>query len=955
MNCKDLCNQFFPALMNVKLRMLLVLMVASSTAIFAQNAKKNALVKGRLFNKATKQPAHDVQLTFPNLKLLSTSDGEGFFDFSQVPYGTQRLIIGGSGVRPDTMNIVISKDLVDLGDINVTSSDATAGASQMSQIPTIAIEDINVSTDDDGIKTSTVSGLLTASRDPFVNTASFVFGQYRFQARGYDRNNQQVQVNGMQMNDIETGDASWNQWGGLNDAFRARSNTYGLQPSDYAFGGLNGTVAFDATAANQRKQTRVTYSATNRQYNNRLMLTHSSGLMKNGWAYSLSVSKRWANEGYVPGTFYDAYSYYAGVSKVWKKHQFNFTTFGAPTKRGKSSGATQEAYDLAGSHFYNPNWGWQDGKKRNAKVNNYFQPVFILNYEYKPNDKIDWNTTVGYQFGKNKNSTLDWYNARDPRPDYYKNLPSYYLDGINNPTPALADQVRAQLMAHPEQMQIDWNRLYDDNSVNKETIHNVNGIAGNDVTGNRSLYILANDVDDIKKFNFNTNLTHALNQHITLYTGISFITQRTESYKEVSDLLGGQFYVNYNQFASLTYPGNISLYQNDLNNPNRILHVGDKYSYDYITHFNKGWWWGQAAFTYNKFDFFVAANAGINSFSREGLYRNGLFPNNSYGQGPTESFFIYGLKGGLTYKINGRNYLFVNGGVGADAPTVDNIYISPRTRSSLVSDPTTQKYQTIEGGYLLKAPKVNARVVGYATDIKDATEIQRFYNDDPNVQSFVNFVSQHVNSRYIGTELALDVKVLPTLSLLGVAAVGQAFYTNRPAISSYIDNDTASKATSYTVYNKNYYISAGPQSAYTLGAKYSSKKYWWAGVNFNYFDRNYVEVAPIRHTLDAVDGITPGSASWDAILGQEKLPSAFTVDINVGTSILLSKWLKSIPRGTLLYISAGVSNLLDNQDIKTGGFEQLRYDFTNNNTDKFPSKYFYGYGRNYFVNVSLKF
>lgn len=941
--------------MKLKLPAVLLLAATQTVVASAQNNRQTSLVKGRLFNKITKQPANDVQIIFPNLKLLTITDGEGYFNFSQVPYGTQKMVVGGNTVKSDTITIVISKELVDIGDIQVTPSESGTAATQLTQIPTIAIEDANVSVDDDGVKGSAVSGLLTASRDPFVNTASFTFGQYRFQARGYDRNAQQVLVNGMPMNDVETGDASWNQWGGLNDAFRARNNTYGLTPSDYTFGGMNGSVYFDATAANQRKQTRITYSATNRQYRNRLMLTHSSGLMKNGWAYSLSVSKRWANQGYIAGTFYDAYSYYAGVSKVWKKHQFNFTTFGAPTRRGKSTAATQEAYDLAGSHFYNPNWGYQNGEKRNAKVNQYFQPVFILNYEYKPSDKTDWNTTVGYQFGKNKNSTLDWYNAQDPRPDYYKNMPSYYLNGINNPTPELADQVRAQLMANPNQLQINWDRMYDVNSVNYETIHNVNGIAGNDVYGRRALYVVANDVDDIKKFNFNTNLSHALNEHIILYTGITFITQRTESYKEVADLLGADFYVNYNQFASRDYPGNLDVYQNDLNNPNRILKEGDKYGYDYITHFNKGWWWGQAAFTYNKFDFFVAANAGINSFSREGLYRNGLFPNASYGKGATESFFIYGAKGGATYKINGRNYLFVNAGIGADAPTVDNTYISPRTRSYTIDNPVTQKYQTIEGGYLLKAPNVNARVVGYATDIKDATEIQRFYNDDPNVQSFVNFVSQHVNSRYVGTELALDVKVTPSLSLLGVAAVGEAFYTNRPTIASYKDNDTAVKPTTYTVYNKNYYVSAGPQSSYTAGARYNSKKYWWAGVNFNYFDRNYVAAAPIRRTVDAVDGATPGSAEWNAILAQEKLPSAFTVDINAGTSIMLHKYLKQIPRSTFLYINVGVSNLLDNKDIATGGFEQLRYDFTNNNINKFPNKYFYGYGRNFFVNVSLKF
>jgi len=35
------------------------------------------------------------------------------------------------------------------------------------------------------------------------------------------------------------------------------------------------------------------------------------------------------------------------------------------------------------------------------------------------NTKSSLETAVAYQFGKNKVSGLDWYNAPDPRPDYY--------------------------------------------------------------------------------------------------------------------------------------------------------------------------------------------------------------------------------------------------------------------------------------------------------------------------------------------------------------------------------------------------------------------------------------------------------------------------------------------------------------------------------------------------------
>jgi hypothetical protein len=421
------------------------------------------------------------------------------------------------------------------------------------------------------------------------------------------------------------------------------------------------------------------------------------------------------------------------------------------------------------------------------------------------------------------------------------------------------------------------------------------------------------------------------------------------------DLMGGDFFLNLNQFAVQQNVPNVSFNQYDLNNPNRIIKEGDKYNYDYFSTFNKGRLWGQATFTYNKVDFFVAANAGVSSFNREGEFRNGLFAKNSYGSSSTKSFNTYGAKGGVTYKLNGRNYLFVNAAYATDAPTIDNTFISPRTRNSTVTGAKVQQSQSVEGGYLLRAPKWNARVVGYVTDVKDQTEIKRFYNDDPAYQTFVNYVMQHMNTRFIGTELALEAKVNARWTVSGVAALGQAFYTNDPTISIYRDNDTVTEAKNRTVYLKNYYLAVGPQTASSLGFKYSSPKYWFANLNFNYFARNYMDINPDRRTVEATDLLTPGTPAYNNILDQEKVASAFTIDLSFYKSWLLNKIVKAAPRGSILAFNVGINNLLDKKDIITGGFEQLRYDFSGNNPDKFPRKYFYGYGRSYFINLSVRF
>ncbi len=73
------------------------------------------------------------------------------------------------------------------------------------------------------------------------------------------------------------------------------------------------------------------------------MAYYASGLMENGWAYTLSMGRRWGNEGYQDATFYDSNSFFASVEKqINEKHSINFTSIYAPNRRGKSSPNTQE-------------------------------------------------------------------------------------------------------------------------------------------------------------------------------------------------------------------------------------------------------------------------------------------------------------------------------------------------------------------------------------------------------------------------------------------------------------------------------------------------------------------------------------------------------------------------------------------------------------------------------------
>jgi outer membrane cobalamin receptor len=134
-----------------------------------------------------------------------------------------------------------------------------------------------------------VSGLLRASRDIFTQFSSFQFGSARFRVRGLNATHHQVLINGIDMGDAETGIATWSSWGGLNDITRFAETRTGFTPSRYGAPGAGGYTYMDTRASSHRKGTRVSYASSSRLYRHRLLFSHSSGLNRRGWAFTLGA------------------------------------------------------------------------------------------------------------------------------------------------------------------------------------------------------------------------------------------------------------------------------------------------------------------------------------------------------------------------------------------------------------------------------------------------------------------------------------------------------------------------------------------------------------------------------------------------------------------------------------------------------------------------------------------
>ncbi|MBE0638486.1 MAG: TonB-dependent receptor plug domain-containing protein [Bacteroidales bacterium] len=802
-------------------------------------------------------------------------------------------------------------------------------------IPVITITESDLDSDD---QSQNISGLLQSSRDIFVSTAGFTFGQTRFRIRGYDSENTTVLMSGVPLNDMETGRAYWSAWGGLNDVTRWQEIDFGISASPYSFGGVSGATNIEARASKLRPGTRLTYSSTNRAYRNRLMATYNSGMLDNGWAFSVSGSRRWAEEGYVEGTFYDAWSYFVSVEKkLNSKHSLGFIAFAAPSQAGRAGVVTQEAYDLAGSNYYNPNWGYQNGEKRNSRVGTYNQPRLLLTHYWEPDKSTKLTTSAAYFFGRYGTTALEWYDAADPRPDYYRNLPSYYKDN-----PAQFEYYTNQWQNNESFRQLDWDFFYFANSKNLFTINNAYGIEGNSVTGNFSKYIIEDRRNDHNQFQFNTNLWKEINPHFNLNSGLNVSLYKGRTYKVAEDLLGGDFYINIDKFAEQDVFDPLQS-QNDLRTPNKPVYEGDVFGYDYDANVNSVDAFVQANFTYPKFDYFVALNLSATEFWRTGHMQNGKFPNESLGDSEKQSFTNYGVKGGVTYKITGRHYVIVNGMYLTRAPYFRDSYISPRTRDHVVSNLDSEKVLSGDISYVLRAPNIQARATLYYTEFNDQVYSRSFYHET--LRSFVNYQMTGVDTRSSGAELGVDYKLTSTINLTAVAGLGQLIYNSRPLATISQDNNSDILAENRKIYLKNYYVGGSPQTALSGGIKYNSPKYWWIGANINYFDDIYLEPNPDRRSEGAAGLYNEDDIRFNELLYQEKLSSAYTVDIFGGKSWRIKQYY--------IALNLSVNNVLNETNFAFGGFEQFRYD--PNDLEKFPPKYFYLYGIQYYANLSFRF
>ncbi|MBM1104894.1 TonB-dependent receptor [Aurantibacter crassamenti] len=905
---------------------LAVLLLAFSTSTL--KAQRTFLIKGKVLDSHLKEPIISVYISISGTKFSCQSTISGDFELHVLTKGEFILNISSIDYVVKHIPVIVADDVVDIGVVYLEKDLVQERTDNLISLTESELFDEEAD--------SNSSALLQATRDVFLTRAAFDFGQAFFRVKGYDSREGEVLINGISMNKLFDGRPQWNNWGGLNDVTRNQQFSNALQPSDFTFGGILGNTNIDMRPSGFRPGSRISTSFSNRTYTGRLMATYSSGLLKNGLTYSVSGSRRWAKQGYINGTLYDAFSFFGGLEYEFnEKNSVNFTGILASNRRGRSSAITEEVYEMVGNK-YNPYWGEQNGKIRNSRERKIAEPILMLNHYYT-SDKLNVTSGISYQFGEISKGRLGYYNAPNPDPTYYRYLPSFYINSTIGANFVSANLAKQGFVENP---QVDWPSMYAANSLPK------------------AAYILYEDRVVDRQFSFSSNANLSLNDQFQIDFGGSYKNLHSENYAQIQDLLGADFHEDIDPFSNTLSDaiGEINKRKNEIFNYHFIYNVSRMNAF------------AQLKYNYKKWNAFVAATFSNTNYQREGLFKNERYPNNSLGKSEKLSFLNLGVKGGLNYKVNGRHWLTSNFHYANRPPILQNVFINPRENNQIVAEIKEETISAFDMNYFMRLPKLTGRFTGYYTRFDNTTDVNFFFVDAGVGSDFVQEVLTDLDKLHFGVELGLEYQISSAVKLTFVSAIGKFIYASNPSVSINFDTAGAEEDVINPTGNidlgkaviKDYRLAQGPQEAFAFGIEYRDPKYWWVSATTNYLAKNYANISTITRTPSfyinpetELPFIDATEENVNALLKQEPLDNFYLLNVVGGKS-----WLK---KGKYISVFMSINNLF-NQVFRTGGYEQSR----NGNygqlkqdnlsgTPSFAPKYWYGYGRTYFLNVAYSF
>lgn len=752
--------------------------------------------------------------------------------------------------------------------------------------------------------------------DLFGRTTDYEFSFVRARRRGLDYECERGYVNGAEV--------PWRYFTPLRTLGADERLFAGLRMADGETGFINGMRLFSLGESEPLPAGRAAAGFAGRSYLTALKGSYV-GFVRKGWEYSAAVDGRTGRDLQIEGVFTHAVT--AAFHATRRRGDDRRTTLFVVvplSMRGLRSLSTEETFELTGDRLYNPAWGLQDGKVRNAHIRREFLPLAGATWYGRLTAATTFGATVAAVAGYSKYSTLGWYDARTPVPDNYRYLPSYTGDRETD---------EAWRGGDVRYTQIDWDELW----------------AENRMAGGEAVYALEDRVERSGDLQLKALFTTVAGSRLTLHYGMMLRGRSSRNYKRMRDLLGASWLTDIDQFLidDDTY-GN--LLQNDLRHPDRRIGRGDRFGYDYALREREAGVGAQLLYRADRFRFDAGVGVGEASVCRRGFYEKELFPGNgSYGRSRRLRFTPYLFKFSAGWAFSPGSYLGASVAATASLPDAEDLFVQPQYNNRTADGVRTRKFRAAEVEYVRTERRFDLRIAAFAWLSTDGAETRRYYDDLAGL--YCDLAVTGIGMRGLGIEAAAEVRIAYRWRLSLAVAAGRYDHVRDPRLTILSDRDNAPVEEDAVSRMGGCRVGNAPQAEAFAELRHFAPHGWGFGVSAAYAGLRYAEPAFLRRTDRIAHQAAQSPEAFDLFTAQERLDDAFTL----GASFYKTFYFGA----SRLTLSLMLHNLLNDRDTVYAAYESLRVRRTRNGDfysyAPFETRRSYAYPRSIYLSVSYRF
>ena len=755
-----------------------------------------AQIKGRVVDATTKEVL--VGATINTDKGTGVTSGlDGTFELKSAKTG-QGLNVSFVGYSPVK---VTAKDgiVIELSSTSIGLKEVTVIASYgIDRKTPAAISSVNTKFAIENLGSQELPELLKITPSAFITKGGGGTGDSRINIRGFDQKNVAILINGIPVNDMESGWVYFSNWAGIGDALKQMQVQRGLGASKLAIQSVGGTMNIITKTTDAEKGGSIQESMTDFGLN-KVVLSLSTGNTKRG-AFSF-VGSRTVGNGYVDGTYTQAYSYFLSYAKdLGLKHKIQFTAIGAPQEHGqRTSRLTPAEYEKYGLK-YNKDIYTLNGGQNNIATNYYHKPIFSLNHYWTLSPKTTINTALYGSIGHGGGSGA---------------IGSY--DG----TKVIRD-AEGHLVMDPQ-------------------------VALNAASVTGSKYGIRNSINNHTWYGILSTLNHDLTDNLNLTFGVDARTYKGTHFREMRDLIGGSYYKDL-FVTKATVDANAS----DYIDITKITPANNRVAYDNDGLVDYYGTFGQLEYSKNNLSAFVQGAISQTQYQRVDRY------NATQTEKFSEKVNItgYNYKGGFNYNFDEKNNVFVNAGQYSRAPYFSFIFngASPSSATAINSGNVVnsniknEEATAYEVGYGYRSRALRFKANAYYTDFANRSLTSPLLTNADGTQYRALIVGQ--GALHQGIELEASVKVTSKLDVNGFASFGDWKWKGNA--SATIRDEVKNTDVKTAIYSDGLYVGDQPQTQVGGYARYQLTKGLDVSATYTYNDKYYAYYDPTSRTSATV-------------------------------------------------------------------------------------------------------